>query len=379
MSHIHVCLVSGQPIPNLIPLRISTLKPERVILLVSPDMTVQADRLERLLRDWKIVSERKEIDPFNLESARETCLSLLAEHENDDISLNVTGGTKIMAFAAFEVFREMKRPIIYVDTQNKDIQIFAESRQHMPFESVLKVKHYLSAYGQELQCCKTDEKRIYSSAHKTVCDHLIANIGRLEKSVSSLNFYASAARDARSFPAEQLVNDNDLDSVSFNELIDLYAENSILAVKENKLIFDTAENTNFASGDWLDEYIYRVIKKAAAPTDIRLGVQVSWDQKGSKPTTNEYDVVFTVNNQLYLIEGKTKRFTGNDKKETTSDPIYKLDSLRDAAGGLFGKGMLISYKQLTPEQKERLSANRLNYCDGPALKNLDQKIKEWIK
>ena len=44
---IHVCLVSAQPIPNLIPLRMEELRPDKVILLVSSDMKIQADRLER--------------------------------------------------------------------------------------------------------------------------------------------------------------------------------------------------------------------------------------------------------------------------------------------------------------------------------------------
>ena len=57
----------------------------------------------------------------------------------------------------------------------------------------------------------------------------------------------------------------------------------------------------------------------------------------------------------------------------------KLDSLRDAAGGLFGKGLLVSYRKLTADQKKRLRANRLDYCDGPNLKNLNQKIREWLK
>jgi hypothetical protein len=41
--------------------------------------------------------------------------------------------------------------------------------------------------------------------------------------------------------------------------------------------------------------------------------------------------------------------------------------------------MLVSYRKLTADQKKRLKANRLDYGDGPNLKNLSQKIKEWIQ
>ena len=106
MSNIHVCLVSGQPIPNLIPLKMEGLTPHKVILLVSPDMAVQPDRIEKVIKSWKVAVERHPIAPYDLESARKTCLDILATIEDNDVTLNVTGGTKIMALAAFEVFRE---------------------------------------------------------------------------------------------------------------------------------------------------------------------------------------------------------------------------------------------------------------------------------
>jgi hypothetical protein len=77
MSHIYICLVSGQPIPNLIPLKMEVLAPQRVILLVSPDMVIQADRLEKVIRSWKIDVERHTISPYNLHSARKTCLVII--------------------------------------------------------------------------------------------------------------------------------------------------------------------------------------------------------------------------------------------------------------------------------------------------------------
>ena len=144
------------------------------------------------------------------------------------------------------------------------------------------------------------------------------------------------------------------------------------------VLYPPYHDVNFVSGGWLEEYVYSVVKKMS-PDDIKMGVKVEWDQKGPEPPTNEYDVIFTMKNRLYIIECKTKRFEGEDREPTSADPIYKLDSLRDAAGGLFGKGMLVSYRKLTADQKKRLKVNRLDYCDGPNLKNLSQKIKEWIQ
>jgi len=90
-------------------------------------------------------------------------------------------------------------------------------------------------------------------------------------------------------------------------------------------------------------------------------------------------VVFTQNNRLFLIECKTKRFEGADRAGFNDEPIYKLENLRDAAGGVYGKGMLVSYQRLTDAQKRRLTANKLSFCDGSDLKNLRGRIAQWIK
>jgi hypothetical protein len=376
MKYIHVCLVSDQPIPNLIPLKMPNFSTEKVVLLVSPDKKVQADRIEGVIKSWKIDTERYPISPFDLESARDTCLDILSRLENKKVILNVTGGTKIMALAAFEVFREMKRPILYVDTQNREIQRIHHTSEKLAFESVLKIKPYLAAYGQKIFAEDSDEQRV--SGHSSVISTLLREINKYERAIGILNKHSAPLRNVRTFPVEVEIDRRDLSKYHFDEILVLLQKNNIVAYKDNKIVFRDYHHVSFVSGGWLEEYVYSVVKKIS-PDDVKMSVKVEWDQKGPEPPTNEYDVIFTFKNRLYLVECKTKRFEGEDREASNADSIYKLDSLRDAAGGLFGKGMLVSYKKLTDSQKKRLKANKLEYCDGPNLKNLSQKIKEWIK
>jgi len=376
MNRVHVCLVSGQPIPNLIPLKIKGLSPEKVVLLVSPDMKVQAERIEGVIKSWHIDVERYQIAPFDLESARETCLDILSRMEDEEVILNVTGGTKIMALAAFEVFREMKRLILYINTQNREIQRIHHTSEKLAFESVLKIKPYLASYGQKIIDEDTDEQRV--SRHSSVISIFLRDISKYERSIGIMNKYSAPLRNVRTFPFEIEMDRQDLSKHCFEEILGLLQKQNIIKYKDNKIIFSNHHDVNFVSGGWLEEYVYSIVKKIS-PDDVKMGVKVEWDQKGPEPPTNEYDVMFTMQNRLYIIECKTKRFEGEDKEQTSADPIYKLDSLRDAAGGLFGKGLLVSYRKLTADQKKRLKANRLDYCDGPNLNNLNQKIREWVK
>lgn len=375
MNRIHVCLVSGQPIPNLIPLKMEELKPDKVVLLVSSDMEVQFDRLSSVIKSWDIEVDKLPIEPYDPEAARKTCLDVLSRYESVNITLNVTGGTKIMALAAMDVFREQRKPVMYVDTQNKVIHRLSPTFERLRFKSVIKVKPYLAAHGQKIINSKTLD--VVSEKHNSIINMLINNMDKFENAVSDLNKIASKARNAKKFPCAMPLDSHLLSSSITRELLSLYEKNGFLRLNKKDIVFHNQQVVEFISGGWLEEYIFNIVK-SLSPTDVLMNVNVEWDQKGIKPTINEYDIVFTMNNQLYLIECKTKRFVGNDKEASNADPIYKLDSLIDSAGGLFGKGMLVSYKKITDEMKDRLKANKLEFCEGNALKNLAVQIRQWL-
>jgi len=371
---IHVCLVSAQPIPNLIPLRMEELRPDKVILLVSSDMKIQADRLEKVIKGWGIKVERVPVEPYDLDAARNTCFKIFQENENNEIILNATGGTKIMAFAAFEVFREFGKKIIYVDTQDNRIDVLSPERKKMEFKGVMKVAQYLAAYGQNI-VSEIHEEDIPAS-HWSAIETILQDAEKLEKGIGILNRYAAPLRNARTFPLEIDIENEDLEHNQFQEILSILLRYNLLTLKERRIQFPSLSSVEFLSGGWLEEHIFSIVK-SLNPTDVRMNVEVKWARPAE--SKNEYDILFTINNRLYIIECKTKRFSGKDVNHFGEDSIYKLDSLRDAAGGLYGKAMLVSYRRLTDDQKRRLKANRLEFCEGPNIKLLKERIKEWIQ
>lgn len=376
MNPIHMCLVSSQPIPNLIPINMNELRPRKVALLVSSDMQIQAERLERIIRGMGIKVIKYDIAPYDLESARDTCMNILAQFENEEVILNITGGTKIMALAAFEVFREMEKTIIYVDTQNKSIQVLSPKSQSITSKGLVKVKVYLEAYGQNVIKDRTNPER--AKLHEPAINSLVQNFDKFRNAIKTLNKYAAPLRRARTFPLQVPIAEQDRQTPGFNELAALFQEHQIINLKDNGMEFTDLADVEFASGGWLEEYVFYVASKLPI-TDLRMGIEVKWDQRGPKPPENEYDVLFTHNNRLYLVECKTKRFEGSDREDFNNDLIYKLESLKDAAGGLYGNGMLVSYQKLTEAQKRRLKANRLEFCDGSDLNKLKERMRQWIE
>ncbi len=375
MARVHVCPVSAQPIPNLIPLRIGELRPDKVVLLVSPDLKHQADRLESLIRGWGMGVERVAVEPYRLDAVKETCLAVATDLEGHEVVLNVTAGTKIVALAAFEVFRELEKEIIYVDTPERVIQILSPQHRDVDYRGVIKVPTYLEAYGQTILSDGTDPLLV--AGNEPTLTRLVHEIGRFQHAVGELNRLVSPLRHARTFPLEVELPLQDLDVPELGELLSLLVDGQFLGRSDSRIVIPDRYSAEFISGDWLDEYVYSVAASLHL-TDIRMRLGVRWDQKAAKPTRNEYDVVFTAHNQLYLVECKTKRFLGPDREEANEETIYKLESLREAAGGLYGKGMLVSYRPLTEQQRRRLKASGLEYSAGEDLKNLREQLRLWV-
>lgn len=102
MSHIHVCLVSDQPIPNLT--TILQFRLDTVLLLYTDDFKAKKDRLKAVLKNHQIKTEERVILPYDLQNVIQVCDGVLADYADAELSLNITGGTKISTLGAFQVF-----------------------------------------------------------------------------------------------------------------------------------------------------------------------------------------------------------------------------------------------------------------------------------
>ncbi|GHU92839.1 hypothetical protein AGMMS49925_12090 [Deltaproteobacteria bacterium] len=111
---VHVCLVSDQIAPNLLPAVDNNLGPKakRVIMLVSTKMKAKAKGLAAVLKKHGIASETVEIqDAYNFNEIREKLLNILTDNEQQKLALNLTGGTKIMTIAAQSMFAMEGLPV----------------------------------------------------------------------------------------------------------------------------------------------------------------------------------------------------------------------------------------------------------------------------
>jgi len=112
-----ITLVGEQPIPNLLPIR--RRKPERVLFVHTgsgPRGTETVARhVARLVCEYN--PDFVKVAPYNLLAARTEIAAKLSPDET--IVVNITGGTKMMALAAYALAVERNASFIYLQTEGE--------------------------------------------------------------------------------------------------------------------------------------------------------------------------------------------------------------------------------------------------------------------
>ncbi len=109
-----IALVGEQPIPNLLPVRHD--RPDQVILVYTERTRRVGKRLTLLLGDAVATLE---VTPYDIMAIQRALSQLIAEREwaAADVTFNLTGGTKPMAFAAYRLAEQLGSPFLYLQSE----------------------------------------------------------------------------------------------------------------------------------------------------------------------------------------------------------------------------------------------------------------------
>lgn len=379
--HIHVCIVTGQPLANLIP--ILQEKPEQIVLLITPQMRADALQFQTTLElaGW----ERKALLSFELSEERydelfihalEIESNLTQQFPSAQLTYNASGGTKPMALAFFDVFKDHR--VIYNDMNHREISVLAPpNHKPIPQASVLTMALALKAERKTLRSANsadpTWQKRVKSRAKFT---QSLAQFAAAEP--SSLRFINGIAHSAlqQGFDQPQSVNVwgkllNLLSQARSHHLIIWDAESSLLA-------FTSEDSAKYFGGFWLEEYVYNEAMTLGFE-EVACGVDITDDSKRKANIRNDIDLIITHRNQLLFIECKTS------KVDKEAEIIYKLDSLATQAGGSFASMLLVTAQPLTYTTREgrvvqageRAKSHKIRTCESKEILTLKAVLANW--
>jgi hypothetical protein len=387
--HLHICLISDQLLPNLLPILVD--RPDRVLLLVSDVMQQRGlhTRLLRMLQTLGIPGEvRAGIADSGLARIEEDALDVATRLDQADqsgwrLTLNLSCGNKLMALAFHRVFVDQlgeRSTVIYTDTAHGCIEVLHPSGQApRPLGEQLDLSTALAAQGASISRTRGQS----SDAHallkqraeltRALARELSATsngdaLGRLNRlargALDTRGVVLSTARqalDGRLLPAQR-------------QLLEHCAKLGMLRIDADHIEFLYAEAARYLCGAWLEDYAWLGAHEAR-PHQYDCGVEVNWDGTGRGPLPNEFDLLAVHHNRLLIVECKTAGFGPDPDK--AADHLYKLDSLADAAGGLFGTALLLSARDLSVELHKRAARLRIKVLDGERILELRDWLHAW--
>jgi len=244
--------------------------------------------------------------------------------------MNITGGTKLMAIAAYDFFKSVDSDVIYVDTPHNELIIMSACGgiQRIQFDIKISVSDYLQAHGISMQK-KARHKSYYNEKFMRLVDKELMKFLKFSLDLRfilpvseefSRHGFTLKVQTSEHFqePGSGKATSNKSKSKRF---FDLYHDGS--AILEGQI-----EDLSYFVGFWLEDYVYYLLK-SRRPDDMKRSCPVI----SKSGTDNEIDVILTKNGQLYLISCKSGKFSKQD--------LFELEGLRQLAGGTFGKAFVI--------------------------------------
>ncbi|MCD6460478.1 DUF1887 family protein [bacterium] len=384
MKKIHVCLVSAQLIPNLIPILMDSI--ENVVLISTKKMKGLANRLKKILEDKntnvRIYNYSAPSSGINgiTDYANSIYDKISKDYQNREIVLNLTGGTKLMVLGIWDShLRKNAKQVIYTDTQENRIEyLFSDNNNlhqdiYRDLDSVMNIPLYLKCYGAEYIRAESDNKLWREHLERNI--HITCAIGKNATKFSGF-FKLINALTHKAIDSDKKVVSNPKQQIEFQlnrfqkQTLKTFQEAGLLVFENSNTIeFKDYKSALYLGGFWLEEYVYDCIRKLN-PDDVRSGVTVS--QKDS--VKNEFDTLVVHNNRLLLIECKTARM---DEKEV--DFFYKLDSLAKSLKGIFGSALLVTLQKPSVYLRNRAENQKICIIDTEKLPYISEYIQDWME
>ncbi len=380
MSHIHVCLVSDQTIPNV--LGIHHFKPDYVVFCSTIKMENEGktDAIINALNlygyDFSKKHKRVIVDQDCLEDCEQQLISEVYEKfKNDDLLVNLTGGTKIMVLAAYNVLKTAESvTMIYTPIpKNEYLEVYprkGDCKTPQPYPVKLSVEVYVAAYGVKVKNSKKIELlKTNAISNKDICEWIVKHYREVENILASFYENLTGHRDDKNFLLKMTYSAKQQSEKEFLNKLGFISNRIEKTLSKNEI--------RFLTGDWLSDFCFNEIDKLEVD-DCVTGIELV----SPKGTDNEFDVMFTKDNALYIVECKSLK----QKHDKDADILYKIRALQHDFG-LRVNGFLVSTARTIISDRGEIRdsiVKRAEQCKSKVIhpdeiKDFSAWIKDYIK
>ncbi len=396
-AQLHLCILSGQSLPNLLPLCL--YRPSRIVLAVSADMQPNVSPfIETLLRIGLIERPQDVITlPQMPDSDYRQMLDWSRQHldlvrqclPDHQIVLNATGGTKLMSQALATACHEQQIAMLYCDTGHDRIEwLSPEPKLEALPDGLLNSAAILKANGIERDIALSDDPEWRAQALRrreltswlacAAADRLGGFIPRLNRSLHDLE--PEQLPQVRSFeePLKPSAWREALRRLETAGLLQL-AE-PLIPTAAPKVQIDSPQALQYLRGGWLEEYLWLCMQEARL-ADVHCSLQIHADLGSAEESRlNELDLVVGHRNRVLVVECKTADLL---KSGAYNQMLDKLDSLGKRTGGLLTQCWLVAarwphHSEAQQNRLRLLARNRnITLIEPRHLADLPQRIQHW--
>jgi len=371
-----VLLVSAQAAANLLPALDPFIKPERAVLFVTGAMKERAANLAAALMEAGVKTREVSLsDEHDFARTQAEFHAFASGMEGEELAINLTGGTKLMALAAFTVADAYGWRAFYLDLDTDEV-VWLETggelqtkRQRLGQQ--LRLTSYLKGYGFHVEQLAKPQEQI---RHRELLKALILGIEGLGPALGAVNVLAKGAAGA----LQAKLPPENLRPQKFELLLDDFERANILSREGDAVRFASEEDRHFANGGWLELHVYQTLSAVHGEIGIR-DKAVNLQLKDGSGVRNELDVAFLSKNRLFVIECKTARLDGAGGAEKANDTLFKLSELARRVGGIGTRSMLVSYRPLNRAERQLATALGVEVVAVNDLARLGERLKVWCK
>jgi hypothetical protein len=371
-----LALVSDQPMPNIMAVLQYDPPPNHVEFIVSADKTDASQydpwyddkyyALCRAIQPLGISCNRMPpAHPYRLRDVKAQCLDAIARHPDaDHFVINVTGGTKLMALAAYLAGLESRHPIVYVESRDRRlIAVSGSISTEQPFDEVrfrrINVKRYLTAYGRTIEQ-ETSHKAL--SGQDVATAHFFVNnlsaARPLLRKITEAVYAGGDPRAPRHFALESL-------STSQQGVLDRLIVAGYLTRTGQPQQFAVVSEAgwHFLKGTWLEVYAFDTLYCSCFFDGVRCNVHL-------KGAPGELDVVLARNASLGICEAKFGA--------KLSIIMSRLRALKETLAGVYGRIFYVTARAKVTKDMENLARvyGVTRVITGPELPHIAELIRE---
>lgn len=328
MRH-QITFVGGQILP--VYLGIKEFSPDVIHFIVSEESRPKIGYMKQLLSGKSIFEQM--CNPFDFSSIISACQEVLKNlTKNDELLLNLTGGTKIMVLTAQSLIHEKGLSGFYVN-QN-DTVLMLPSYELRKLSSNISTNEFFGLGGYKLSNSKTLSD-YNEDDFKTV--NAISDFSKkYDRLILQIN-----SKVRRTY--ESLYKIPSVGYLEINKSTILKWDRCNLSVNLNgsSILNLMSQNVRslFFHAAWWEVLVAKAISNWSIAKELLIQCELPF-KSNDKITKNEIDVLINIGSKLIFIECKS----GLVKQED----INKMRIVKDTYGGIISKSVLVARFKPTP-------------------------------